>query len=60
MEKINELDFKSITDLKASLNARKISVKEIADIYIKSIKAKKDLELACIPPCTLPTRAASI
>ena len=39
------MEFKSISDLKASLNARKISVKEIADIYIKSIKAKKDLNI---------------
>ena len=39
------MEFKSISELKSLLFKKKISVKEIADSYIKSIKAKKELNI---------------
>ena len=39
------MDFKSISQLKSLLDENKISVKEIAETYIKSIKEKKELNI---------------
>ena len=39
------MDFKSISQLKSLLNENKISVKEIAETYIKRIKEKKELNI---------------
>ena len=39
------MEFKSISELKSLLSKKKISVKEIADTYIKSIKDKKELNI---------------
>ena len=39
------MEFKSISELQSLLNDKKISVKEIADTYIKKIKEKKDLNI---------------
>ena len=39
------MEFKSISQLKSLLNENKISVKEIAQTYIKKIKEKKDLNI---------------
>ena len=39
------MDFKSISQLKSLLNENKISVKEIADTYIKRINEKKELNI---------------
>lgn len=39
------MEFKSISQLKALLNENKISVKEIAETYIKKINEKKDLNI---------------
>ena len=39
------MEFKSILELKSLLDSNKISVKEIADSYIKKIKEKKDLNI---------------
>ncbi len=39
------MEFKSISELQSLISDKKISVKEIADIYIKKIKEKKDLNI---------------
>jgi len=39
------MEFKSILELQSLLNNNKISVKEIADTFIKKIKEKKDLNI---------------
>jgi len=39
------MEFKSISELKSSLDQNKISVKEIAETYIKKINEKKDLNI---------------
>ena len=39
------MEFKSISQLKSLLDENKISVKEIAEIYIKKINEKKDLNI---------------
>ena len=39
------MEFKSISQLKLLLNENKISIKEIAQTYIKKIKEKKDLNI---------------
>ena len=39
------MEFKSISELRKLLNDKKISVKEIAQTYIKKIKEKKDLNI---------------
>ena len=39
------MEFKSINQLKSLIDENKISVKEIADTYIKKIKEKKDLNI---------------
>ena len=39
------MEFKSIFELTSLLNDNKISVKEIADTFIKKIKEKKDLNI---------------
>ena len=42
------MEFKSINQLKSLIDENKISVKEIAQTYIKKIKEKKDLNLSLI------------
>ena len=39
------MEFKSINQLKTLIDENKISVKEIAQTYIKKIKEKKDLNI---------------
>ena len=39
------MEFKSISELQSLISDKKISVKEIADVYIKKIKEKKDLNI---------------
>ena len=39
------MEFKSISQLKSLLDENKISVKEIAETYIKKINEKKDLNI---------------
>ena len=39
------MEFKSINQLKSLIDENKISVKEIAQTYIKKIKEKKDLNI---------------
>ena len=39
------MDFKTITELKSLLDSNKISLKEVANEYIKKIKEKKDLNI---------------
>ena len=39
------MEFKSISQLKSLLDDNKISVKEIAETYIKKINEKKDLNI---------------
>ena len=39
------MEFKSINQLKSLIDENKISVKEIAQTYIKNIKEKKDLNI---------------
>ena len=39
------MEFKSISQLKSLLDNNKISVKEIAETYIKKINEKKDLNI---------------
>ncbi len=39
------MEFKSISELRSSLDQNKISIKEIAETYIKKIKEKKDLNI---------------